>query len=159
MQPAAIVALALAVLVGMPVNVGLAQDGKVGGAISLNGAGATFPAPLYKKWIESYRAAHPNVSIAYDAVGSGEGIKRYLAETVDFAGSDVIPTDDELAKVRGGVIMVPATAGMIVLAYNIPGATGEIRLPRDVYADIFAGAIRRWDDPRIQAANPSMPGI
>ena len=122
----------------------------------MRGAGSTFAAPLYKKWIEEYVVAHPNVSIAYDAVGSGEGVKRFIADTVDFAGSDEILTTAEASKAREGTLMVPVTAGMIALAYNVPGVNSEIKLPRDVYVDIFAGKIRQWDDPRIKAANPGI---
>jgi phosphate transport system substrate-binding protein len=99
--------------------------------------------------------SHPNVSISYDAVGSGEGIERFLADMVDFAGSDEILSDGERAK-AGGAIMVPVTAGMIEICYNVPGVNNEIKLPRDVYVDIFAGKIQQWDDPRIKAANPGV---
>jgi phosphate transport system substrate-binding protein len=153
---ARMLAAVFALSIGLPVAASWAQGAGTTSAVSLSGAGATFPAPLYKKWIAVYQAAHKNVSIAYDAVGSGEGVKRFLAETVDFAGSDEVLSDSDAAKVEGGAATVPATAGAIVLAYNIPGVTGEIRLPRDVYADIFAGIIRRWNDPRIQAANPGV---
>lgn len=121
--------------------------------VKLHGAGSTFAAPLIKRWIDEHRVAHRNVTISYDAVGSGEGVKRFIAEDVDFADSDDILTDSEISKVRNGAIMVPVTAGMIVLAYNIPGVESEIKLPRDVLIDIFAGKIRKWDDPRILAAN------
>jgi phosphate transport system substrate-binding protein len=124
-------------------------------AVILHGAGSTFAAPLFKKWIDEYSVAHRNVTVTYDAVGSGEGVKRFLAESVDFAGSDEILSESEIAKVPGSV-MLPVTAGMIALAYNIPGINSEIRLPRDVYVDIFAGKIHKWDDPRIQAANPGI---
>ena len=129
---------------------------EVKASTSLRGAGSTFAAPLYKKWIEEYVVAHPNISIAYDAVGSGEGVKRFIADTVDFAGSDEILTTAEASKTREGSIMVPVTAGMIAIAYNVPGVNTEIKLPRDVYVDIFAGKIRQWDDPRIKAANPAI---
>jgi phosphate transport system substrate-binding protein len=133
-----------------------AQDLKATGSVALHGAGSTFAAPLYRKWIEEYGVAHPNVSIAYDSVGSGEGVKRFITDSVDFAGSDEILTAAEAAKAREGTLMVPVTAGMIALAYNIPGVNSEIKLPRDVYVDIFAGKIRQWDDPRIKAANPGI---
>ena len=84
-------------------------------------------------------------------------MKRFLAESVDFAGSDEILSESEIAKAPG-TIMLPITAGMIALAYNIPGINSEIKLPRDVYVEIFAGKIRKWDDPRIQAANPGIAG-
>jgi phosphate transport system substrate-binding protein len=123
--------------------------------ISLRGAGSTFAAPLYKKWIDEYGVSHQKVAISYDAVGSGEGVKRFLAGTVDFAGSDEILSDSEIAKVPGAT-MLPVTAGMIALAYNIQGVNSELKLPRDVYVAIFAGKIRQWNDPRIQAANPGV---
>jgi phosphate transport system substrate-binding protein len=132
-----------------------AQTLKTPDSVSLRGAGSTFAAPLYKKWIEEYAVSHPNVSISYDVVGSGEGVKRFVADAVDFAGSDEILSDSETAK-AGGAIMVPITAGMIAICYNIPGVNNEIKLPRDVYPDIFAGTIRQWDDPRIKAANPGI---
>jgi phosphate transport system substrate-binding protein len=120
--------------------------------VSLRGAGSTFAAPLYRKWIEKYAALRPSASILYDSVGSGEGVRRFLDDAVDFAASDEILTDSESAK-AGGAVMIPITAGMVVIAYNVPGVTGQIKLPRDVYVDIFAGVIRQWDDPRILAAN------
>ena len=134
----------------------LAQGLQTEKPVALHGAGSTFAAPLYKKWIEEYGVAHPNVSISYDVVGSGEGVKRFIANAVDFAGSDEILTESESSKPDETALMVPITAGMIALAYNIPGVTSEIKLPRDVYVDIFAGAIGQWDDPRIKAANPGL---
>jgi phosphate transport system substrate-binding protein len=151
----AAVTIALALLIGSASNTSYAQDGKTSDSVSLRGAGSTFAAPLYKKCIEEYAVSHPNVSISYDVVGSGEGVTRFLADAVDFAGSDEILTDSESAK-AGGAIMIPVTAGMVVIAYNIPGVTSQIKLPRDVYVDIFTGAIRQWDDSRIKAVNPGI---
>ena len=151
----AVVATVLAALFGSATAASRAQDAGSQGPVSLRGAGSTFSAPLYQRWIEEYAASHPQVSISYDVVGSGEGIKRFLTDAVDFAGSDEILNDSDAAK-AGGAIMVPVTAGMIVLAYNILGVAGELRLPRDVYLDMFAGGIRQWDDPRIKAANPGV---
>jgi phosphate transport system substrate-binding protein len=132
-----------------------AQNAKPSDVIVVQGAGSTFAAPLYKKWIDEFDVLHRNVTISYDAVGSGEGVKRFLAGTVDFAGSDEILSDTEAAKIPGAVIL-PITAGMIALAYNIPGVNTEIKLPRDVCVDIFTRKIRKWDDPRIVAANPGI---
>jgi phosphate transport system substrate-binding protein len=123
--------------------------------VTLRGAGSTFSAPLYKQWITDYVPLRPSVSIVYDVVGSGEGVRRFLSDAVDFAGSDEILNDAEAAQ-AGGAVMIPVTAGMIVIAYNLSGVTGDIKLPRDVYLDIFAGSIRQWDDPRIKAANPGV---
>ena len=133
-----------------------AQTGNASAAISLQGAGSTFASLLYKKWIEAYHGIAPSVSISYDPVGSGEGIARFIAARTDFAGSDVLMSEREIARVHNGVVMVPTTAGMIALAYNLPGLKAELRLPRDVYADIFAGVIKRWDDVRIRDTNPGI---
>ena len=134
--------LALALtLFGVPSTANWAQTPQTSEPVSLHGAGSTFAAPLYKKWIEEYGVAHRNVSISYDVVGSGEGVKRFIANAVDFAGSDEILTESEASQLREAALMVPITAGMIALVYNIPGVDSEIKLPRDVYVDIFAGAI------------------
>ena len=125
-------------------------------AESLSGAGSTFSAPLYQQWIKVYERERPSVSVTYDVVGSGEGVARFVAGSVDFGASDVVLSDSEITKLSRGVVMVPATAGMVVLAYNLPGLHGALRLPRDVYPGIFAGVIRYWDDPRLQTANPGL---
>ncbi|MBL8259328.1 MAG: phosphate ABC transporter substrate-binding protein PstS [Candidatus Competibacteraceae bacterium] len=126
------------------------------GPITLHGAGATFPAPLYRKWIEVYGKAQPAVTIDYDAVGSGEGVKRFLANTVDFGASDAAISDEQLGQAKAGATLVPATAGLLVLAYNLPGVEGTLKWSRAVYADVFLGKIRHWDDPRIQELNPDL---
>lgn len=126
------------------------------GHLALQGAGATFPAPLYAAWIERFHQVHPEIKIAYDAVGSGEGIKRFTAGAVDFAASDAAMTDAQIAAVDRGVRLIPATAGMVVLAYNLPGLDGPLKLSHDVYPAILAGEITRWSDPRIVAANPGL---
>jgi len=125
-------------------------------ALVLHGAGATFPAPLYKKWIGVFTAQNPDVSIEYQEVGSGEGVRRFLAQSVDFGASDGALTDEEMAKIPGGARLVPTTAGMVVLAYNLPGLGGDLKLSRDVYVDIFLRQIQKWNDPRIQALNPGL---
>jgi phosphate transport system substrate-binding protein len=122
----------------------------------LRGAGATFPAPLYEKWIQTYQRENPGVVINYDAVGSSEGQRRYLADSVDFGASDAALRDEQMAAVKAGARLVPVTAGLVVLAYNVPGLTGPLRLSREVYAAIFAGRIRAWNDPRIRDANPEL---
>jgi phosphate transport system substrate-binding protein len=124
--------------------------------IALQGAGATFPAPLYQKWIEVYTKAHPDVAIRYDVVGSGEGVKRFLAHSVDFGASDSALSDEEIGKVPAGATLVPVTAGILALAYNLPGVEGPLKLSRDVYIDLFLGKIRHWNDPRIQELNPDL---
>jgi len=153
-RSAKLAALAAALWFGFQAVPAAAQGTASSDALALRGAGSTFASLLYKKWIDGYRKVAPAVSVSYDPVGSGEGIARFMAETVDFAGSDVPLSEAEIAKVRNGVAMMPTLAGMIVLAYNVPGLSAELKLPRDVYADIFAGVIKHWDDPRISAANP-----
>ena len=124
--------------------------------LELRGAGATFPAPLYQRWINTFAEHHPNFPISYEAVGSGEGVRRFLTEELDFAGSDAALSDEEMAQVKRGAQLVPATAGIIVIAYHVKGLSGPLKLPREVYSDIFLGKITRWNDSRIQAANPGL---
>lgn len=124
--------------------------------INLVGAGATFPHPLYKKWIQEYQDAHVDVGISYDAVGSGEGVRRFVKQEVDFGASDAAMSDEEMAKVERGVKLIPATAGIVVLAYRLDGVTAALKLPRDVYVSIFTGKIRKWDDPKIKQANAGL---
>ena len=124
--------------------------------VVLKGAGATFPAPLYGKWIQAYRQVDPSVSISYDAVGSGEGQRRFETGSVDFGASDAAMSDEQMARVQAGARLIPATAGIVVLAYNVPGLGGPLRLSRDVYVDIFARRIHTWNDPRIRAVNPGL---
>jgi phosphate ABC transporter phosphate-binding protein len=123
------------------------------GQVRLNGAGATFPAPLYKQWIADYRAAHPDVEIDYQAKGSGAGITGITDKTVDFAGSDAPMSAAELAKATG-VVEIPSTAGGVAIAYNLPGFSGDLKLTGPILADIFLGNITKWNDPKIAGVNP-----
>lgn len=122
----------------------------------LKGAGATFPAPLFYKWTDAYAREAGGAQINYDSVGSGEGVARFLAESVDFGASEARLRDEDIAKVKRGALMLPSTAGLISLAYNLPGLGGELRLTRELYSDIFLGRITRWDDPRIRQVNPGL---
>jgi len=124
--------------------------------IRVAGAGATFPYPLYKVWIQDYQKAHPEVSIHYEPVGSGEGVRRFVKQEVDFGASDAAMSDEEMAKVERKAKLIPTTAGIVVLAYNLKGVTGVLKLPREVYVAIFTGDIKKWDDPRIKQANPEL---
>lgn len=126
------------------------------GTIQIQGAGATFPAPLYKKWLEEYHKRTPGVALSYDAIGSGEGAKRFLEGSVDFGASDAALSDEESARVARGVQLLPVVAGSIVLAYNLEGLGGELKLTREVYVDMFLGRITTWDHPRIAASNPGL---
>lgn len=122
----------------------------------LYAAGATFPAPLYQRWIREFSATRPGFSIFYEAVGSGEGAKRFLAGEVDIGASDSALSDEQIASSPHGTQLIPATAGIIVLAYNLPELNSQLRLSREVYVDIFLGKIRRWNDPRISSLNPKL---
>jgi len=125
-------------------------------AMHITGAGSSFAAPMFNKWFEVYAEDHAELSLSYDSVGSGEGIDRFLAGTVDIGATDAPLRADEAAKVGGPYLQLPVTAGMIAIAYNLPGVAGPLNLPRDVYVDIFRGTLDRWDDPRIAAANPGV---
>lgn len=124
--------------------------------VSLVGAGASFPAPLYQRWIAAYNKLYPSVTINYQSIGSSAGVEQLINGTVDFAASDVAITAEQAAKVKQGVITLPITAGSVVLAYNLPNVKTGLRLPRAVYTDIFLGKIINWSDHRIAAANPGV---
>ncbi|TFI51629.1 phosphate ABC transporter substrate-binding protein PstS [Mastigocladus laminosus UU774] len=127
----------------------------LGGKVSLTGAGATFPAPLYSRWFFDLNKKYPDLQVNYQSVGSGAGVEQFTQGTVDFGASDVAMKDEEIQKVPAdkGVLMLPMTAGSIVLAYNLPDVP-ELKLPRAVYTDILLGKIKSWNDPKITAANP-----
>jgi phosphate transport system substrate-binding protein len=124
-------------------------------AVKLQGAGASFPAPLYNKWFKAYSAEHASVLVDYQSVGSGSGVKSVIDHTVDFGASDAAMKPEDMAKVDGGVQLFPMTAGSIVLAYNVQGVDG-LKLPRNVYPAIFLGKVTRWNDPAIALANPGV---
>ncbi|BAZ43437.1 phosphate ABC transporter periplasmic phosphate-binding protein [Chondrocystis sp. NIES-4102] len=131
-------------------NNNAASSGK---SVSLTGAGASFPAPLYQRWFSEYNKQNPNVQVAYQSVGSGAGVEQFTQGTVDFGASDVAMTDEEIAAVSRGVALLPMTGGSIVLAYNLPDVT-ELKLSRQVYVDILLGKITKWNDPAIATLNP-----
>jgi len=124
-------------------------------AQQLSGAGATFPAPLYQRWGVEYNKLHPGVQVNYQSVGSGAGVKNFIAGVVDFGASDAAMSDAEIAKVAKGVVMIPATAGEIVFAYNLPGVE-NLKLSREAMAGIFLGKITKWNDPAITKTNEGM---
>lgn len=138
---AAVMALSMGIA-----GVASAQD------IRLTGSGASFPFPIYSSWFKDFSKQTKGVTVDYQAKGSGAGIQDFINNTVDFAASDAAMNDDEIAKVKEGVVLLPMTAGEIVLSYNLNGVK-ELKLPRDVYVDIFMGKIEKWNDPKIAAAN------
>ena len=129
-------------------------------AQQFSGAGATFPAPLYQRWGVEYNKLFPAVQVNYQSVGSGAGVKNFTAGVVDFGASDAAMSDAEIAKVAKGVVMIPATAGEIVLAYNLPGVT-KLNLSREVMAGIYLGKVTKWNDAAIVKDNPgvTMPNV
>lgn len=139
----------LAVVAGLVIGGGVAQAQD----LRITGAGASFPFPLYSAWFQQYGQVSPNVRIEYQSVGSGAGVNNFVQRIVDFAASDSAMTDEQIAQVKDGAVILPMTAGEIVLAYNLPGVK-DLKLPREVYPLIFTGEITRWNDPRIVAANP-----
>jgi phosphate transport system substrate-binding protein len=125
-------------------------------AQTLNAAGATFPAPLYTKWFSEYRAQH-GVTINYQAIGSGGGIKNLQEMTVDFGATDGPMSDGEMASARGGAIVhIPTTLGAVTVTYNLPGVATGLKLTPEVMAAMFNGNLRYWDDARIRQLNPGV---
>jgi phosphate transport system substrate-binding protein len=122
----------------------------------LSGAGATFPAPLYQRWAVEYNQQVPSIRVNYQSVGSGAGVNNFLQGVVDFGASDAAMSDAEMARSPRGAILLPATAGSVVLAYNLENVPG-LKLTRAALAGIFRGTITRWNDPAIVAANPGVP--
>lgn len=122
----------------------------------LQGAGATFPNPLYQKWVVDYQKQNPAVKIDYQAIGSGGGIKGITEKTVDFAGSDAPMTRREKEAARAEVVHIPTVAGGVVAAYNLPGFDGELKLTGPLLVDLFSGRITQWNDARIAAVNPGV---
>lgn len=133
-------------------------------------AGSSFAAPLFETWRKDYSAKHPGIDIRYDAIGSGEGIERFLSGETDIGTTDAPITPEQSSSENASpeqasphansadrdFVQIPITAGMIALVYNLPGVEGPLRLPRDLYPEIFLGKVARWDDPRIVAANPDL---
>lgn len=123
---------------------------------SLNGAGASFPNPIYSKWFDEYHKQHPDIKINYASIGSGGGITQLQNSTVDFGASDGPMTDDQLAKTPGKVFHIPTVLGGVVPTYNIPGVTTELKFTGDVLANIFLGNIKKWSDPQLAKLNPGV---
>ncbi|MBD0344774.1 MAG: phosphate ABC transporter substrate-binding protein PstS, partial [Coleofasciculus sp. Co-bin14] len=122
--------------------------------VQLVGAGASFPAPIYQRWFQDLNGKYPKVLVNYQSVGSGAGVEQFTKGTVDFGASDTAMKDEEIQKIGDkGVMLLPMTAGSIVLAYNLPDVP-ELKLPRQVYTDILLGKITKWNDPAIAKANP-----
>jgi phosphate transport system substrate-binding protein len=130
------------------------------GQTTLNGAGATFPYPMYSKWFSEYNKLHPDIQINYQSIGSGGGIRQVINGTVEFGASDGPMTDDQLKEAKAKILHIPTVLGADVPAYNIPGVTAELKFTPEALAGIFLGRITKWNDKAITSANPgvNLPG-
>ena len=128
----------------------------VGQTTTLNGAGATFPYPIYSKWFSEYNKLHPDVQINYQSIGSGGGIRQVVSGTVDFGASDATMSDEQLNEAKTKILHIPTVLGAVVPAYNVPGISGEIKFTPEALAGIFLGKIQKWNDPAITQSNPGV---
>ncbi len=126
------------------------------GQTTLNGAGATFPYPMYSKWFSEYNKLHPDIQFNYQSIGSGGGIRQVIAGTVDFGASDGPMTDEQLAQAKIKILHIPTVLGAVVPAYNVPGVSGELKFTPAALAGIFLGKITSWNDPALTSANPGV---
>ena len=122
----------------------------------INGAGATFPYPIYSKWFEEYRKIHPDVQINYQSIGSGGGIRQLTNQTVAFGATDGPMTDEQLKAAPGPILHFPTVLGADVPVYNIPDVTAELKFTGPLLADIFLGKVTKWNDPAIARVNPGV---
>jgi phosphate transport system substrate-binding protein len=129
---------------------------RAAGPITLNGAGATFPYPLYSKWFAEYNRLHPDIRINYQSIGSGGGIAQVQKGTVDFGASDAPLSDQQLKEMGRPIVLVPTVAGAVAMTYNLPGVSTGLRLTGEDVVDIYMGQITKWNDKRIQANNSSV---
>ncbi|HET6976075.1 MAG TPA: phosphate ABC transporter substrate-binding protein PstS [Pyrinomonadaceae bacterium] len=128
-------------------------SGSGSSSVSLQGAGATFPNPLYQKWLSEYGKVHPNIKIDYQSIGSGGGIKQLKEQTVDFGASDAPMKDEDLKSAPGEVLHIPTVLGAVIITYNLEGVKAPLKFSPEVIADIFLGKIKKWNDPKIAADN------
>lgn len=130
--------------------------GTVGSAQSINGAGATFPYPIYSKWFSEYNRLYPDVKINYQSIGSGGGIRQVSDGIVDFGATDSPMTDQQMASAKFKTLHIPTVLGAIVPVYNIPGIGTDLNFSGEVIADIYLSKIKKWNDPRIAKENPGV---
>jgi phosphate transport system substrate-binding protein len=138
-------------ILGFAIAFGLSASASA--QMMINGAGATFPYPIYSKWFDEYAKVDPSVRFNYQSIGSGGGQKQILSQTVDFGASDAPMSDENLAKAPGKILHIPTVAGAVVLTYNLPGSP-TLKLDGDTVAGIFLGQIKKWNDPKLAALNP-----
>ena len=125
-------------------------------AQNINGAGATFPNPIYSRWFTEYSQQHPDVKINYQPIGSGGGIKQATDGTVDFGASDIVMTPEQISGAKVKVVAIPTVLGAVVPVYNLPGVSAELKFSQDALAGIYLGKITKWNDPYIAKENPGV---
>jgi phosphate transport system substrate-binding protein len=140
-------------LVGLAIALGLSASASA--QMMINGAGATFPYPIYSKWFDEYAKVDPSVRFNYQSIGSGGGQKQIMAQTVDFGASDGPMSDDNLSKAPGKLLHIPTVAGAVVMVSNLPG-NPSLKLDGDAIAGIYLGEIKKWNDPKLTALNPGV---
>jgi phosphate transport system substrate-binding protein len=136
-----------------PVSTNAGTAAPSAGKTQLNGAGATFPYPLYSKWFAEYNKLHPNVQINYQSIGSGGGIRQLIAQTVFFGATDAPMTDEQMSQAPGKVLHFPTVLGAVVPIFNVDGAPSQLKFTGPILADIFLGNIKKWNDPALAKAN------
>ena len=140
-------------ILGLAIALGL--SGNASAQMMINGAGATFPYPIYSKWFDAYTRVDPSVRFNYQSIGSGGGQKQILSQTVDFGASDGPMSDENLAKAPGKILHIPTVAGAVVISYNLPGSP-KLKLDGDTIAGMYLGQIKKWNDPKLTALNPGV---
>ena len=140
-------------ILGLTVALGLSANASA--QMMLNGAGATFPYPIYSKWFDEYAKVDPSVRFNYQSIGSGGGQKQILAQTVDFGASDGPMSDENLAKAPGKLLHIPTVAGAVVMTANLPGKP-HLKFDGDAIAGMYLGHITKWNDPKLTALNPGV---
>jgi phosphate transport system substrate-binding protein len=143
----------LKILIGLTIALGLSANASA--QMMINGAGATFPYPIYSKWFDEYAKVDPSVRFNYQSIGSGGGQKQILSQTVDFGASDGPMSDDNLAKAPGKILHIPTVAGAVVVTSNLSG-NPSLKFDGDAIAGIFLGQIKKWNDPKLTALNPGV---
>ena len=138
-------------ILGLAIALGVSASASA--QMMINGAGATFPYPIYSKWFDEYAKVDPSVRFNYQSIGSGGGQKQIMAQTVDFGASDGPMSDENLAKAPGKILHIPTVAGAVVISYNLPGSP-KLKLDGDAIAGMYLGQIKKWNDPKLTALNP-----
>jgi len=140
-------------ILGLTIALGLSASASA--QMMINGAGATFPYPIYSKWFDEYAKVDPSVRFNYQSIGSGGGQKQIMAQTVDFGASDGPMSDENLAKAPGKLLHIPTVAGAVVMSYNLPG-NPALMFDGETIADMYLGKIKKWNDPKLAALNPGV---